>query len=80
MRHLLLALVWVYRRVLSPVHRALVGPSCRFEPTCSAYAEEALHAHGAWRGSLLAARRLLRCQPFARGGIDPVPAPRASSR
>jgi putative membrane protein insertion efficiency factor len=80
MKALLLALVWIYRRVLSPVHRALVGPACRFEPTCSAYAEEALHAHGAWRGSLLAAWRLLRCQPFSRGGIDPVPAPRASSR
>jgi hypothetical protein len=79
-KHVLLALVWVYRRVLSPVHRALVGPACRFEPTCSAYAEEALHTHGAWRGSGLALRRLLRCQPFSRGGIDPVPAPRASQR
>ena len=80
MKRLLLALVWVYRRLLSPVHRALVGPACRFEPTCSVYAEEALHAHGAWRGSQLALRRLLRCQPFSRGGIDPVPVPRASQR
>ena len=78
MKRVLLALVWMYRRVLSPVHQALVGPSCRFEPTCSAYAEEALAAHGALRGSFLTLRRLLRCQPFARGGIDPVPAPRAS--
>jgi putative membrane protein insertion efficiency factor len=78
MRGLLLALLWIYRRLLSPVHHALVGPSCRFEPTCSAYAEEALRAHGALRGTLLTLRRLLRCQPFARGGIDPVPAPRAS--
>lgn len=82
MKRLLLALVWVYRRLLSPVHRALVGPACRFEPTCSVYAEEALQAHGAWRGSVLALRRLLRCQPFSRGGIDPVPVPvsRASQR
>jgi hypothetical protein len=77
-KRLLLALLWVYRRLLSPVHRALVGPACRFEPTCSVYAEEALRAHGAWRGSGLALRRLLRCQPFSRGGIDPVP--RASQR
>jgi putative membrane protein insertion efficiency factor len=75
MKAILLALVWFYRRVLSPVHQALVGPSCRFEPTCSAYAEEAVAVHGAARGSLLTLRRLLRCQPFARGGIDPVPAP-----
>jgi putative membrane protein insertion efficiency factor len=79
-KRLLLALLWVYRRLLSPVHRALVGPACRFEPTCSVYAEEALRAHGAWRGSGLALRRLLRCQPFSRGGIDPVPVPRASQR
>ena len=73
MKRLLLALLWLYRRVLSPAHQALVGPACRFEPTCSAYAEEALHKHGAWRGARLAAWRLMRCQPFSRGGIDPVP-------
>jgi uncharacterized protein len=78
-KRLLLALLWLYRRVLSPAHRALVGPACRFEPTCSAYAEEALHKHGAWRGAGLAAWRLMRCQPFSRGGIDPVPAPRAQA-
>jgi putative membrane protein insertion efficiency factor len=75
---LLLALVWFYRKVLSPVHTALTGPSCRFEPTCSAYAEEAIRVHGAGRGTLLAVGRLLRCQPFARGGIDPVPEARAN--
>jgi putative membrane protein insertion efficiency factor len=76
MKKLLLAVIWFYRRALSPVWLALVGPSCRFEPSCSAYCEEALHVHGAWRGLGLSAWRLMRCQPFARGGIDPVP-PRA---
>jgi uncharacterized protein len=69
----LLALLWVYRRLLSPVHAALFGPACRFEPTCSAYAEEAVRAHGALRGTRLALHRLLRCHPFAKAGFDPVP-------
>ena len=54
---------------------------CRYWPTCSTYALEALEAHGAWRGSWLAAGRLLRCHPWARrSGVDPVPAPAASGR
>jgi putative membrane protein insertion efficiency factor len=66
---LLLAAVHAYRLAVSPV----LGPACRFEPSCSAYAEEALLRHGALRGSLLAARRLGRCHPFHAGGYDPVP-------
>jgi putative membrane protein insertion efficiency factor len=66
------ALAWpvrLYRRFLSPLKPA----TCRFAPTCSQNAIEALHRHGAFRGSLLAAWRLSRCQPFAREGFDPVP-------
>jgi hypothetical protein len=69
MRFLLLLLVRVYRRFISPA----VGPCCRFEPSCSAYAEEALHTHGLFRAAGLVLWRLARCQPFARGGLDPVP-------
>ncbi len=58
-----------YRYFLSP----LLGPSCRFHPSCSAYAEEALARHGALRGTWLAVRRLCRCGPWNPGGHDPVP-------
>ena len=58
-----------YRLVISP----WLGSNCRFQPTCSAYALEALERHGAWRGSWLALRRILRCRPGGGSGYDPVP-------
>jgi putative membrane protein insertion efficiency factor len=67
---LLVWLIRAYRAALVP----FLGPSCRFEPSCSRYAEEALELHGAWRGTALAVRRICRCHPFARAGLDPVPA------
>jgi hypothetical protein len=74
---LLAAVVRFYQLGISP----LIGPRCRFAPSCSAYAIEALTEHGALRGSWLALRRLLRCQPFCAGGYDPVPpAKRRSGR
>lgn len=66
---LLSLLVRGYQLVLSP----LLGPRCRFYPSCSAYAVEALSTHGAVKGTWLAARRLLRCHPWNPGGIDHVP-------
>ncbi|HYF80332.1 MAG TPA: membrane protein insertion efficiency factor YidD [Symbiobacteriaceae bacterium] len=70
MRILLMGLVRFYRRYLSPLKG---GPTCRFHPTCSQYAYEALERHGAMKGTYLAVRRILRCHPFHPGGYDPVP-------
>lgn len=74
----LLALIGLYQRTLSPVLPALFGPGCgcRFAPTCSHYAAEAVRVHGAARGIWLSVCRLARCQPFRPGGVDPVPPPR----
>lgn len=72
MKWLLMLPVWLYRKVISP----LKPPMCRFDPTCSCYAMEALRVHGALRGSWLTLRRLLRCHPFCEPGFDPVPEPR----
>lgn len=68
-RMVLLALIRAYQLAVSPV----LGPACRFHPTCSHYAVEAIERHGSWRGGVLAVRRLLRCHPFRAGGYDPVP-------
>jgi len=62
-------------RVYQLTLRGVIGGHCRFEPSCSHYAIGALRAHGAARGSLLAARRVLRCNPWVPGGYDPVPEP-----
>ena len=69
MKRLLLLLVQFYRTAVSP----LLPPTCRYYPTCSAYAMEAIERYGAWRGGRMALRRILRCHPFHRGGYDPVP-------
>ncbi|RTI01251.1 membrane protein insertion efficiency factor YidD [Thermus scotoductus] len=69
MRGVLILLVKAYRRFISP----LKPKTCRFHPTCSAYALEALERHGALWGSYLAARRILKCHPLHPGGLDPVP-------
>jgi putative membrane protein insertion efficiency factor len=68
-RHLLIALINFYKRWISP----LLGPRCRFHPTCSSYARESLQQHGVLRGGWMACMRILRCAPWSAGGIDPVP-------
>lgn len=69
MRAILIGLIAVYRFCVSP----LLGPSCRFRPSCSCYAREAIERHGALRGLVLALRRIGRCHPWNPGGYDPVP-------
>ena len=69
MRHVLKILIRAYQLVLSP----MLGPRCRFYPSCSHYAMEAIESHGALRGTWLSARRICRCHPFHPGGFDPVP-------
>jgi uncharacterized protein len=68
MRVILISLLRFYKVVISP----WLPPSCRFVPTCSEYAREAIQRHGALRGSMMGVRRLLRCHPFHPGGYDPV--------
>lgn len=68
MSKILLALIRFYRAAISP----LLGANCRYIPTCSAYAMQAIEKYGALKGGLLALRRILRCHPFCKGGYDPV--------
>ncbi len=73
---LLIAIVRLYQRLISPVLVLFFGRACRFEPSCSRYAVACLEMHGAWKGSLLSLVRLCKCQPFHPGGVDPPPPPR----
>jgi uncharacterized protein len=74
-RAILLGALRLYRSTLGP----LLGPRCRFHPSCSAYAEEAVRVHGAFKGSALAVWRILRCSPLTAGGPDPVPSRRKAT-
>ncbi len=76
MKRALLTLIQAYRLLLSP----FLGARCRFYPTCSAYANEAIDQHGAGRGSWLAIKRILKCHPLHPGGVDPVPPTKSITR
>lgn len=69
MKRVLVAIIRFYQRHISP----MLPPSCRFQPTCSQYAVEAIQKHGVLKGGALAFWRILRCNPFCKGGYDPVP-------
>lgn len=69
MKRILTGLIWIYQKMISP----LFPSCCRFYPTCSAYMKEAVRRYGALRGGWLGLRRFLRCNPFCKGGVDPLP-------
>lgn len=75
MKYVLIGLLRAYRALISPLY----GQVCRYYPSCSAYALEAVRVHGSIRGSWLAVRRVARCHPWAAGGVDHVPPPRDRS-
>ena len=68
MKTFFIYLIRGYRLIISPI----LGPTCRFEPSCSHYTEEAIHKHGLAKGVALGVWRILRCNPFSKGGYDPV--------
>ena len=70
MKKILIKLIKFYKAALSPLKAA---PTCKYHPSCSSYAIEAIEVHGALKGTLLAIWRILRCNPFSKGGYDPVP-------
>lgn len=72
MKKVLIGIILFYQRQISPA----LPPTCRYRPTCSSYAKEAIETYGAVKGSYLAIKRILRCHPFAKGGFDPVPLPK----
>jgi putative membrane protein insertion efficiency factor len=74
-QHIAVGALWIYKRALSPLLHAIVGPfgGCRFHPTCSVYAAEAMRRHGVLKGTALASWRILRCHPWGGCGDDPVP-------
>ncbi|MBQ9950033.1 MAG: membrane protein insertion efficiency factor YidD [Clostridia bacterium] len=76
MKTVLIKLILFYRKYIS----GLFPPCCRFTPTCSQYALQSLEYYGAFRGSLMAIKRILRCNPFCKGGYDPVPLPHDSDK
>ena len=69
MRFLVLKIIRVYQKYLSP----LLGPSCRFHPTCSEYTFQAIETYGVFRGGILAIKRILKCNPWGGSGADPLP-------
>lgn len=76
MRSILISLITIYQRLISPLY----PPCCRFVPSCSEYARQAIATHGVCKGSALAMHRILRCHPLCAGGYDPVPSPNTSKR